>query len=693
MADGDKIDWEAKLAGTAGPQNNFTDGDGKVDWEAHLAANPSPIAPTESEPESGLGEQVVRKAKVAGNAVVGAVQNLAGLPGTLQAATNETRARIKPKNALESTLMAIQSATSPPKALMPSSNQISQVTGLGETNKDLQPKTTGERYLAAGAAALPDAAMLALTGGGALPALATTEGGAMAAQAAKEAMPGSTWAPIVAGIVGSLGVQGVVGWLQASSKAKAAVELLNNKESALDEAKSAFSNVVNDASEARDVATAKLAQLKSASSGRVDSIKNFVTNMTDHIEATAKGTTDWVAEKLGSSTTPEQVGKIAQTEMRDWVAKSLPAQEKALIAPVNAVMETESLAPSGLKAMAESLPKAKLSALKNNLPPDLLDSFESAVDLGTEIPWNDMRRIRTEIGTMLKSNKIANDIGESRLEALYSAGTADLTRAAKASGVGDQFAHYNNEMTKLYNFRDNIANKFITTGNANAESQLPGAAAKGFLTRAGTEGTEIAALRQQTSKVADELGSFAIRNGHWESLSPEAKLALVAHPDQAQALDSATAAVAQAKGNGAGIVSQAESEHKALLEAAQSDKLKEMLASRATSRQAKATVTAAKAAVEAATAAVPTKANPITNLVHQVRGATAGVIGNELMGALTPGLPPGVRTGLLAAGYALPAMYRGAKHLLSNPGNLLTAGTGAAQGAQVNQMNKSLAGR
>ncbi len=686
----DPVDWGAKLADVPSPHDGAAaEAEGKVDWATKLAAVASPEALAEPEAESGFA----RKAKVAGNAAVGAVQNLVGLPGTLQASIDETRAKIKPKNALEAGLFAINNAISPPKALMPSGAQISNATGLGESNKDLQPKTTGERYLAAGAAAIPDAALLALTGGGALPALATTEGGAMAAQAAKEAMPGSTWAPIVAGIVGSLGVQGVVGWLQASLKAKAAVELLNNKESALDEAKSAFSNVVNDASEARDVATAKLAQLKSASSGRVDSIKNFVANMTDHIEATAKGTTDWVAEKLGSSTTPEQVGKIAQTEMRDWVAKSLPAQEKALIAPVNAVMETESLAPSGLKAMAESLPKAKLSALKNNLPPDLLDSFESAVDLGTAIPWNDMRRIRTEIGTMLKSNKIANDIGESRLEALYSAGTADLTRAAKASGVGDQFAHYNNEMTKLYNFRDNIANKFITTGNANAESQLPGAAAKGFLTRAGTEGTEIAAIRAQVPKVADELGSFAIRNGHWEALSPEAKSALVAHPDQAQALDAAHAAMTQAKTNGAGIVSQAESEHKALLEAAQSDKLKEMLASRATSRQAKAAVTAAKAAVEAAAAAVPTKANPITNLVHQVRGATAGVIGNELLGALTPALPPGARAAMLAAGYALPAMYRAGKKLVSEPGNLLTIGAGAGQGAQINQMNKDLSGR
>lgn len=674
----DDTDFKGYFAGLAPAQNTSDNGD----FSGYFAG----MAPTASSGAAVTPDSPgIRDLKVAGNAAAQGVQNLIGLPGTLAAASAVQDAEFKPQGAIQSGLAAAHNALSAPFRALPTGDQISAVTGLGDANKALQPQTAGERYLAAGAAALPDAALVALTGGGVLPALATTEAGAMSSQAIKEAMPGSKIAPIVAGIVGSLGAQGATGWLQASRAAKQAVENLSSKEQALSAAKSTFSDVLNDSAQARDVATAKLAELKSASSARLDSVKNFVSNMIDHVDSTANGTLDWVAGKLGSAQTAEQVGRTAQGEMRDWVQKALPAQEADLIAPVNAVMEGETVPMAGLHAVLGELPKAKLASLKSNLPPDLLEALNESMESGTPMTWGDARRLRSEIGAMGQSNKIANDIGDKRLDALYAATTGDLGGAANAAGVGEQFQKYNTEMTRLYNFRDNVANKFIQSTNPNAESVLPGAAANGFLSRAGTEGTEIAAMRAQTPKVADELAAFAVRDGQWGELSPEARAALVPDDGVRGALDTATGAAAQAKANGKSIIDQATNEHKDLIAAANSDRLKEILAQRASSRTAKQGVANAMADVAAARAAIPAKPNQLTSLLHLARGTLAGEIGANALNAIG-NVSPAARAAIMTGSYLIPAAYRGAKSLVSNPRNALAAALGAGEGAQANQL-------
>lgn len=361
----------------------------------------------------------------------------------------------------------------------PSVNGAESYSDMGQqalvNPENNQPQTAGERYAYEGAKGLAAAAPLALTGGSALSTTLLSALGGVAGQAAREYAPGVPWAPAAAGAaVGSFGALGQ--------------------------------------------------------------------HLTD-IGDLAK-----VAAGLGKSTTLQQAGEHVQAAAKSWLENDLPQHESAVWTPVDNVMKTPTMPegpptpPTAYSAALNGITSkggllaGQIAKISPGLPGQLKSDLDAALsgksNYGPNSPnatitpsWDDMRQLRTAIGSLTSNPKIAADIGAKNIDKLYAAITDDLSRTAAMHGAGDLFAQANATSSQLRTMADQHIKPLIDNG-------IPAQKAAQMALDKNQGGERLTALRAAIPNSVGELAAAKLQTDPrgYSKLPPEAQAQLVRDP-------------------------------------------------------------------------------------------------------------------------------------------------------------------
>ncbi len=459
-----------------------------------------------------------------GHALATTSQHIFGAPGDLWEAGHELFPKIAGNN------LGIPSrGEAGERPFLATSNELSGATGLGlENHPELKPTSVPERYGVALAESLPMAGIMAATGGGALPSLAISASGAVAAQAAHDYDPESTVLPFVAGTFASLGAGGLTASFERSLAGRRATKALSRAEQELQAAEDAavygrdpaakaarrsgqaeneLMAVQDDVAAGRyDQATAAL-KIKSASQARLQASKDAAEALVAQAEKEAADLVEQTAGKLGKSATPEQAGKVLQEDGRNWRNKIMPKKLSEAEKPYKELVPDDtqnpifgfnnaldSITAEGGKLselVAELTPKlpARLKKILNDaldspagknateakptFSKTLLDADGKPLQTGTApaqaaepLTTGEVRTLRSALGDAMSNPKVVNEIGESNLRHLYAAVTGDLRSTAKEMGALEHFDRYNEVSTKLYNLASGPMSRIFksTTG-------------------------------------------------------------------------------------------------------------------------------------------------------------------------------------------------------------------------------------
>lgn len=591
-----------------------------------MAQQSNPASVTESTP-SRLGRMAV-------HSLVGAGQNLLGLPGSLEQWGNKNLPSWA-TNQLSIDSTGVHFA--PPGErnplinlgpTLPTSEQLQAQTGMGlEQNPDLEARNAAEKYLIqAPAKMLPDAALMYATGGGGLlPALMTSAGATYAAEAAQDLAPESPILPIIAGVAGALGGYGTAGSIlkrmdkaeaakelelamkglarakQAISDAKFETKALTPEQEALEAAQDAKWEEAWKARLGREPTQAEreleaskrfkfeagydaqkaATELKVAASKQLEASQKLTDEALGAVDQEISGVYSRVANTLGKQSTLQEAGAELQTAARNWKEKVLPKKVAEAEAPLNRAIpaETETTLDN-FTSVAEALSKEAGSLqpvadlFSGNVPKQVLGRLEARDELASltdeaaeaavnPMTWGEVKALRTRIGDAMSNPSLVKGVSEQQLAVMYSALTADLSAAAKRVGAEDLFQNYNEQMTALSAFQQNVLGKVLSSSNAVKEAISPEAAAKAMLSEGAAGGTWLAALRAELPEAANALAAATVRQGEkaWTGLSPEAQLALVPDAQKVGALRATTEQRAAAQANAKEALARAKADH------------------------------------------------------------------------------------------------------------------------------------
>ena len=507
--------------------------------------NPSPAA-TPSAPSDGQYQGLGRLPAMAGLALARGTARLAGLPGDVQAGVNWAGNKLHdlafgPSDSnTQAHIDDVQKASR-----FPTSGEL--VDHLGLAPHALTPTTPLERYGSAGIEAIPATAAAIASGGTAVPAIASSEAGAMAGQAAHDFAPDSAWAPVVAGLVGGLGANGIVNKVEnfltgrtvtkaASDAADRLAQAQADRKAALDAAPQANFDIGRDAQSLKNVSKADYA----ATRAQLDS------DLANH-HAAHDAAIEQVAAQHGTSSTLQDAGEALQQHARDWISNVLPAKVKALWAPVDAAIPAESttdLNPVGIALENMTKQGGVLAPMVNAMGPKgvpMLQKLFSSIKDGQElaggtpgvVPWKDAQTFRSKLGEFLADPQVIKDIGAKNLDAIYAITTDAMRKTAAANGAADVFDAANGGTRQLYQIGEGPMSKLVAGARASAEDPTPEAAASALLNGAKKGGTDLAILRQEIPQGINELGAAHLRlnPGGFAKLPPESQSALLSEPD------------------------------------------------------------------------------------------------------------------------------------------------------------------
>lgn len=379
----------------------------------------------------------------------------------------------------------------------------------------------------------------------------------------------------------------------------------------------------------------------------------------------------------------------------------LPARLKSLL-------EDALDSPAG-KAGVEPAPVVSKSLLDANGQP--MVTGMSPAKAPSPLTWEEVRKLRSALGDALSNPKIVNDIGEQNLQHLYAAVTQDLGATAVERGAGELFNTYNDVSTRLYNLAAGPMSRIISSTNKALEKITPEDAAKSFLAGGKDGGTALAALRGEIPKGVDELAAAQLHQGGvkgWAGLAEEGRAALVPDSAKSTALTKAAGLKEQAEQNAKQVIETARKDHTDNVNAADEGKrtgnfsLSQKVRA-AQKAKAQASAEAAQKARETAyandkrvrestqaavkaRAAAPQPTNPLMPLINGVQSLVGAGLGYGAAPSildhlgLTTAMGPAGPFLVAAGGMAAPALVRGAKSLVKNPGNAMVPVTGAMAG-------------
>lgn len=631
-----------------------------------------------SSPEQFRG--VTRLPKMYGHQLATASQNLLGLPGAVQDLI-APEPSFEPRNALERGLQKVSKFTR-----LPTGNDLSNFTGLGmEHHPELTPETGFEKYSSAAVRALPNAAAIMATGGGAAPALAVSGGAEFGAEAAHDLAPDNSWLPVVGGLVGSLTAGSVANKVSSALQTSAAQDLFVNAERALKATTKAMKS-------------GKLSMDEGLDSVR-ESVKNRLraTQQAGEEASLVAGTAaaegfEQAAQRAGKSVDWEDAGASAQALGKTWRTETMPKKLAEAEIPVNKLVPGK--LPTPLSTFDTALGRitgdaGSLQKLSDLLTPRLAGQLQKTRQAGQELEsltgtagvpptWAEVRTIRSKLGEALGDPTLIRDIGKQNIAMLYRAISDDLTRSAKKVGAGEAWKNYNEESTRLYNFAGGTLSKVLSATGQQGEEILPGVMAKRLLDTGKLDATDLAALRAEIPEAANELAAVALRQGPgmWKELGGKAREALV--PGQVKDLDRLVAEADEVTKNAAAEAKRAKRESVKEIERAQRD-------TKRGKRGLNQKEIAAREKLEAAAAKLPPAPTQVENLVHTIQKGTSAAVGSQAMPfALEKlGLDPHNQAAMaagMAAGWMLPALVRESKNLVKTPAGAMAIPLGVNAG-------------
>jgi hypothetical protein len=320
--------------------------------------------------------------------------------------------------------------------VLPTSGQINDFLGqFGLVDSpDLRPQPGGEDWAATGAYGAGAAIPIILSGGAALPSLASGVGGALSAKAASELFPDNELAPILGGLLGGGIIHGSAEKISAMSKAKGAMSELEDALAAkvalqgkhLDE-KMNFENMMADLGKKKSEA---LAGAEVAGKAGIDTA-------TGNLAAARESARSLIASDLASIGALDKLD-VATGKIADW--GKLAAKDKAALVGDPAIRKALDLATSEHAAAINSA-KESLRGVKKSSGEALAEakatmrtrSIEAAKErLATE------RRIGQAKAAIPKTETLGETIGRIKRDVAHGAFGASAAGGLSAaiSGLG-----------------------------------------------------------------------------------------------------------------------------------------------------------------------------------------------------------------------------------------------------------------
>lgn len=408
-----------------------------------------------------------------GQAAAGAAQSLIGIPGDLWQGANQLMPPAGPgeeKSSLEIPLRKKDGQT----PFFSTTDEIAQASGLGlKQNPKLAPKTAVERYGVAGVEGAIGAAPALMTGGAALPILASGAFGGMASEGANQLAPG-TILPAAAGILAGGLTQGGFSILSGNKVEKLA-----------------------------------------SSFGQSRTVQEAGRALQDD------------ARELVNTILPQKHAELAAT-----LKARIPGDSPVKMSNYAGILDSINDRAGDLQASADVLTPAGARRLQKAL--QLRDEVNALAGKGPGEPttWDNSRALRSLIGEAKSDPMLVKDIGKKNMDALYSGLTKDMGKTAELLGAKDLWENYNAQSTKLYNFAENKLSKVITSGDERLETLKPEDVAVKLMTGGKKGSTDLEALKEHLPNGVNELTAASLRHPTaWKNLSPEAKATMV--PDAA----------------------------------------------------------------------------------------------------------------------------------------------------------------
>ncbi|MDE2100415.1 MAG: hypothetical protein KGL39_24395 [Patescibacteria group bacterium] len=435
---------------------------------------------------------------------------------------------------------------------LPSAQQVQGVTDrLGLTsNPNLEPRTSGEQYLASISKGIGAAIPFAFGGGLPEAAAALAQGGAggAGALAASNMFPQSSIAPLFGALAGGVTAGGLAS--SANRMFSGTSPLISAYERA-----GVTPRLVGDVSghpllqriQAFAEKSAGAKTIQNAASKTLDEFNNSIDN---------------TASIFGPQQTLQEAGDAIQRSGNNWlknfkdqskqnwdtVDQFIPAPTPVSLNNVKNAINTITQSAGGNSVILKQLTGTPVK--------DMIDVLESTN--GSAIPWSSVKALRTKIGADLENPSLVSGSDQAQSKLLYAALTKDMQVAAQQSGpeAVTALSNANAYTAQGHDYIDNVLNGIM--------NKSPEGAAKSLLSSGVNGGTQLSALREQMPDAADALAAASIRRmgagaslgsggndvspSKWLSnqdpsrrMSPEAYEALFASPQAQQkmgALDS-----------------------------------------------------------------------------------------------------------------------------------------------------------
>lgn len=394
--------------------------------------------------------------------------------------------------------------------LLSSSNLVAGGRAAGIVDRpDLIPRTTGERYLTAGAEAaggtlpyLPVSGPSTLASG--LRAISQGAGAGLAGQAGQD----------IGGPIGA--VVGTGAGLVAGGRAFDAgnrVLGLGATPGQTTPTIDAYRRLQIDPVLAGDVSGQSFWQ-------RLQSVASKAPGGAHRVQAAGeRAVGQWgdalenTAQNLGNARTAQQAGEQLQMEAGAWLNR-FRADSRAAWNEVDMhipgrtpVALTDTLQTLGqIRTSMPSLPETARS-VESPFMSNLYESLQRDLAGGTT-SWNDLRALRTRIGERLADPQLIADTGRADLQRLYAALSRDMETAVAPRGQGavDAFNSASALTRNGHTFVDNVLSRITGPGIS------PERAAESIVNSGGQGSTILEAVRREMPRAADELAAFKLRD-------------------------------------------------------------------------------------------------------------------------------------------------------------------------------------
>ena len=395
--------------------------------------------------------------------------------------------------------------------LLPDTTDFNKLTDtIGATNRpDLIPQSPGEELEAAAARGVGGAIPATLMGdpAAALPLLTQGAGAGVGSELLQKAVPDH---PVIASLVGS-----ALGGGAAGSVYNAGARAVNAAQGVASPLVQAYDRLGIDTDLAGDVSQRPFLRAVQAFGTQNPGGAGVMEPVADKVVGQFGNALENTAADLGSSTTAQQVGQVAQTEARAWPTTVFAPKQAAAWAPVDAAIDPATPVPldnfrSTLQSVAGDVGRLQRTS-GNLLPPKaqgILDDLNTELPQGVPATWQEAARLRSIIGEAYGVPEISQGIGTQQLGRMYGALSQDMKATATASGVGPQFDAANAVSAAGHSFMSNVLSKITASRNAAQESISARDAANTLLS---TDGATLQAVKAQLPNTASELGAYAVR--------------------------------------------------------------------------------------------------------------------------------------------------------------------------------------